>query len=182
MHFGHSDVPWAPRRSHPYLGSPTIRVATWPSSRFRTDHFTLSTSSRSTQPCTRHPRNLYSPMRSPQHLVQSLSGPSRRRCQPKMWIVSTARSHTTEVLRSCGRTSALLICLPFAWSLNSSRLASSRASRPTDFSYKHDAKHISTVVVAQLWDEDVDERVLCDLAERVGHAGSGLSTHCPFMV
>ncbi|RPD64172.1 hypothetical protein L227DRAFT_571740 [Lentinus tigrinus ALCF2SS1-6] len=46
------------------------------------------------------------------------------------------------------------------------------ASRPTDFSYKHDAKHISTFVVAQLWEEDVDERVLYDLAERVGHARS----------
>ncbi|TFK90124.1 hypothetical protein K466DRAFT_638963 [Polyporus arcularius HHB13444] len=46
------------------------------------------------------------------------------------------------------------------------------ASRPTDFSYKHDAKHISTFVVAQLWDEDLDERVLSGLAERVGHAGS----------
>ncbi|KAI0695325.1 putative zinc-finger of transcription factor IIIC complex-domain-containing protein [Cerioporus squamosus] len=46
------------------------------------------------------------------------------------------------------------------------------ASRPTDFSYKHDAKHICTFVVAQLWDEDLDDRVLGELAERVGHVGS----------
>ncbi|KAI0831996.1 putative zinc-finger of transcription factor IIIC complex-domain-containing protein [Trametes gibbosa] len=47
------------------------------------------------------------------------------------------------------------------------------ASRPTDFSYKHDAKHVSTLVVAQMWQADIDERVLQELAERVGHPASG---------
>ncbi|KAH9943814.1 transcription factor IIIC subunit delta N-term-domain-containing protein [Amylocystis lapponica] len=41
------------------------------------------------------------------------------------------------------------------------------ASRPTDFSYKHDAKHVSMFVVAQLWSEDDDERILRDLKERI---------------
>ncbi|TBU30572.1 putative zinc-finger of transcription factor IIIC complex-domain-containing protein [Dichomitus squalens] len=43
------------------------------------------------------------------------------------------------------------------------------ASRPTDFSYKHDAKHISTFVVAQQWEESFGDGVISDLAERVGH-------------
>lgn len=35
-----------------------------------------------------------------------------------------------------------------------------RASRPADFSYKHDAKHNSIFTVAQLWDDASDERIL----------------------
>ncbi|KAL7280333.1 hypothetical protein ACG7TL_005250 [Trametes sanguinea] len=46
------------------------------------------------------------------------------------------------------------------------------ATSPTDFSYKHDAKHVSTLVVAQMWNEDLDEQVLQDLAAHVGHANS----------
>lgn len=37
-----------------------------------------------------------------------------------------------------------------------------RSSRPSDFSYKHDAKHSSTLVVAQLWERD-DSSILQDL-------------------
>ncbi|KAI0630592.1 putative zinc-finger of transcription factor IIIC complex-domain-containing protein [Trametes polyzona] len=47
------------------------------------------------------------------------------------------------------------------------------ALRPTDFSYKHDAKHVSTLVVAQLWQEDLDERVIRELAECVARPVSG---------
>ncbi|KAI0766669.1 putative zinc-finger of transcription factor IIIC complex-domain-containing protein [Trametes elegans] len=47
------------------------------------------------------------------------------------------------------------------------------ASRPTDFSYKHEAKHVSTLVVAQMWEEDLDERIIHGLAERVGNSKSG---------
>ncbi|KAI0675674.1 putative zinc-finger of transcription factor IIIC complex-domain-containing protein [Trametes maxima] len=49
------------------------------------------------------------------------------------------------------------------------------ASRPTDFSYKHDAKHVSTMVVAQMWDENPDAQVIQALTERVGRTkfGSG---------
>ena len=54
-----------------------------------------------------------------------------------------------------------------------------RASRPTDFSYKHDAKHVNAVVLAQLWDENLDDGVIEDLAERVGHASSGGYTYHP---
>ncbi|KAI0331648.1 hypothetical protein GY45DRAFT_1369805 [Cubamyces sp. BRFM 1775] len=44
------------------------------------------------------------------------------------------------------------------------------ASRPTDFSYKHDAKHVSSLVVAQLWEEDADERLIQNLAECIGRS------------
>lgn len=70
----------------------------------------------------------------------------------------------------------------FALSIARPRICSSchsRATRPTDFSYKHDAKHVSTFVVAPLWEEDNDERVLVDLAERVGLSHCGLCTHRP---
>ncbi|KAI1793486.1 transcription factor IIIC subunit delta N-term-domain-containing protein [Ganoderma leucocontextum] len=50
------------------------------------------------------------------------------------------------------------------------------AYRPTDFSYKHDAKHISTLLVAQLWHENIDNRVVADLAESVGRATSSGET------
>ncbi|RDB16625.1 hypothetical protein Hypma_002848 [Hypsizygus marmoreus] len=39
------------------------------------------------------------------------------------------------------------------------------ASRPSDFSYKHDAKHSSTLIVARTWDDENDEALLHDLAE-----------------
>ena len=32
-----------------------------------------------------------------------------------------------------------------------------RSSRPSDFSYKHDAKHSNTLIVAQMWEEQNDE-------------------------
>jgi general transcription factor 3C protein 4 len=38
-----------------------------------------------------------------------------------------------------------------------------RACRPTDFSYKHDAKHNSVFLVARLWDDDDDEVLLQNL-------------------
>ncbi|KAF5383669.1 hypothetical protein D9615_003787 [Tricholomella constricta] len=40
------------------------------------------------------------------------------------------------------------------------------ASRPSDFSYKHDAKHSSTLLVAGLWDDlNADDALLCELEE-----------------
>ncbi|KAK7687789.1 hypothetical protein QCA50_009008 [Cerrena zonata] len=36
-------------------------------------------------------------------------------------------------------------------------------TRPTDFDYKHDAKHVSSFVVAELWQEATDESVLTGL-------------------
>ncbi|PIL25172.1 hypothetical protein GSI_13061 [Ganoderma sinense ZZ0214-1] len=51
------------------------------------------------------------------------------------------------------------------------------AYRPTDFSYKHDAKHISTLIVAQLWHETtIDQQVVADLAESVGRAANSGET------
>ncbi|OCH96338.1 hypothetical protein OBBRIDRAFT_787420 [Obba rivulosa] len=48
------------------------------------------------------------------------------------------------------------------------------ACRPTDFTYKHDAKHISMFVVAQLWPSD-DADILQAVQERLttANAGSG---------
>ena len=57
-----------------------------------------------------------------------------------------------------------------------------RALRPTDFSYKYDAKHISTLVVAQLLNEDMDEWVIRELAERVGRAHGELSIWKPVLM
>ncbi|KAI0358005.1 hypothetical protein OH77DRAFT_1449501 [Trametes cingulata] len=54
----------------------------------------------------------------------------------------------------------------FAWTYE--------ATRPTDFSYKHDAKHVSSLVVAQLWAENVDEQIIHELAERVRRPQHGL--------
>ncbi|GBE86530.1 hypothetical protein SCP_0904090 [Sparassis crispa] len=39
--------------------------------------------------------------------------------------------------------------------------------RPTDFSYKYDAKHVSMFVMARLWVGPSDEEVLRDLSERI---------------
>ncbi|KAK7056379.1 hypothetical protein VNI00_002933 [Paramarasmius palmivorus] len=41
------------------------------------------------------------------------------------------------------------------------------ASRPTDFSYKHDAKHNSMFVVARLWDDLTDEAFLRHISGRI---------------
>jgi general transcription factor 3C protein 4 len=38
-----------------------------------------------------------------------------------------------------------------------------RACRPSDFSYKHDARHVSRLVAAQMWAEDADVDVLVRL-------------------
>ncbi|EKM55654.1 uncharacterized protein PHACADRAFT_209176 [Phanerochaete carnosa HHB-10118-sp] len=37
--------------------------------------------------------------------------------------------------------------------------------RPTDFSYKHDAKHTSMILAAQLWDGKSDDHVMQDVAD-----------------
>jgi general transcription factor 3C protein 4 len=39
-----------------------------------------------------------------------------------------------------------------------------RSSRPSDFSYKHDAKHSNMLIVAQMWDEHNDELYLYKLS------------------
>lgn len=39
-----------------------------------------------------------------------------------------------------------------------------RHTRPMDFDYKQDAKHISTFVVAELWQDTTDESALTKLA------------------
>ena len=39
-----------------------------------------------------------------------------------------------------------------------------RSSRPSDFSYKHDAKHSNMLIVAHMWDEHNDELYLHKLS------------------
>lgn len=38
------------------------------------------------------------------------------------------------------------------------------SSRPADFSYKHDAKHCSTIVIARAWEDRTDDELLEDMA------------------
>jgi hypothetical protein len=49
-----------------------------------------------------------------------------------------------------------------------------RASRPSDFSYKHDAKHNSTFMVAKAWDDTDDDAFLQELSEVLNEAKPGL--------
>ena len=44
-----------------------------------------------------------------------------------------------------------------------------RAFRPTDFNYKHDAKHTTMFVTAQLWKGSADEYLLAQLDEILTH-------------
>ncbi|KAF4621633.1 hypothetical protein D9613_012593 [Agrocybe pediades] len=39
------------------------------------------------------------------------------------------------------------------------------STRPSDFSYKHDAKHCSTLIAAQIWKDDDDDYLLRNLGE-----------------
>lgn len=48
-----------------------------------------------------------------------------------------------------------------------------RACRPTDFSYKHEAKHSCMLVVTQLWDETREQNIPHHLAEILISAKSG---------
>ncbi|KAI0917842.1 hypothetical protein AcV5_002680 [Taiwanofungus camphoratus] len=50
-----------------------------------------------------------------------------------------------------------------AYSENGTFVWIHEASRPTDFSYKHDAKHMSMFVVAQLWKGDAEEQLVNEL-------------------
>ncbi|KAF8876936.1 transcription factor IIIC subunit delta N-term-domain-containing protein [Infundibulicybe gibba] len=47
------------------------------------------------------------------------------------------------------------------------------ASRPSDFSYKHDAKHNSTLILAQLWDSERDNVFLAELKSILARKNSG---------
>ncbi|KAG5653210.1 hypothetical protein H0H81_001687 [Sphagnurus paluster] len=50
-------------------------------------------------------------------------------------------------------------------------LLHSRASRPADFSYKHDAKHSSTLLVSGMWDDlDDDNAIIRELEEVLSEA------------
>ncbi|KAE9399582.1 hypothetical protein BT96DRAFT_993904 [Gymnopus androsaceus JB14] len=48
-----------------------------------------------------------------------------------------------------------------------------RATRPADFSYKHDAKHNSLFTVARIWDDVSDESILKTLGDILKHSKVG---------
>jgi hypothetical protein len=73
---------------------------------------------------------------------------------------------------SSGLTSELL---PQAYSETSDIL--SRSSVPSDFSYKHDAKHSSTIVIARLAEATDDGEFLSKLEEAVTLKNAGESLH-----
>lgn len=50
-----------------------------------------------------------------------------------------------------------------------------RATRPADFSYKHDAKHNSLFTVARIWDDVSDESILKTLGDILKHSKVGTS-------
>lgn len=48
-----------------------------------------------------------------------------------------------------------------------------RASRPADFSYKHDAKHNSMFIVAKAWDDTDDDTLVLELTHVLNGAKTG---------
>ena len=70
----------------------------------------------------------------------------------------------------CGRTSELFFTCHSVLLLSRFRTAN-----PSDFSYKHDAKHSSMLIVAQMW-EDAEGDVLL---ERLANTLNGIRTGIP---
>jgi general transcription factor 3C polypeptide 4 len=62
----------------------------------------------------------------------------------------------------CFETNAVL----FFWS-------TIRASRPADFSYKHDAKHNSMLIVARIWNDLDDEALVQEVSEALFSSKAG---------
>ncbi|KAG6898898.1 hypothetical protein C0993_003000 [Termitomyces sp. T159_Od127] len=54
------------------------------------------------------------------------------------------------------------------------------ASRPSDFSYKHDAKHNSTLLVSSLWNDSDDDSLVNELQEMLDEAKT--STSFPYLL
>lgn len=56
--------------------------------------------------------------------------------------------------------------------------------RPSDFSYKHEAKHNSTLVVAELWEDEgnSDDLLLENLTSLLKYAKACRSSHIVYMV
>ena len=49
-----------------------------------------------------------------------------------------------------------------------------RTANPSDFSYKHDAKHSSMLIVAQMWEDDTDDLLLEGLANMLNGVRTGI--------
>ena len=73
----------------------------------------------------------------------------------------------------CGRMSELSFTCPSVLLLSRFRTAN-----PSDFSYKHDAKHSSMLIVAQMW-EDAEDDVLL---ERLANTLNGIRTGIPITI
>ena len=70
----------------------------------------------------------------------------------------------------CGRTSEL------SFTCHSVLLLSRfRTANPSDFSYKHDAKHSSMLIAAQMWEDAEDDALL----ERLANTLNGIRTGIP---
>lgn len=69
----------------------------------------------------------------------------------------------------CGRTSELFFtCHPVL------SLSHIRTANPSDFSYKHDAKHSSMLIVARMWEDDEDDVLLEGLANTLNGVRTGI--------
>ena len=71
----------------------------------------------------------------------------------------------------CGRTSEL------SFTCHSVLLLSRfRTANPSDFSYKHDAKHSSMLIVAQMWEDTEDDVLLEGLSNILNGVRTGIPT------
>jgi len=69
----------------------------------------------------------------------------------------------------CGHTSKLF------FTCHSMLLLSQfRTANPSDFSYKHDAKHSSMLIVAEMWEDDEDDVLLEGLANTLNGIRTGI--------
>lgn len=63
--------------------------------------------------------------------------------------------------------------LPILFQVGDINQYTCRATRPADFSYKHDAKHTSFFAVARIWDDVDDESILKTLGDVLTHSKAG---------
>ena len=87
-------------------------------------------------------------------------------------MASAAWFRMTKLPRLRGRTSERFLCLTVNVLLNFTVL---RNSRPNDFSYKHDARHLTTFVIAQLCSDYVDDQFIRNIKMSIGETRAGES-------
>ncbi|KZP30470.1 hypothetical protein FIBSPDRAFT_777198 [Athelia psychrophila] len=76
------------------------------------------------------------------------------------------RAEAREIQKTdANRTSGMM-----SYDQSSTVLWAHESCRPTDFSYKHDAKHNVMLVMAQLWEHVIDETIIDELRAILSHA------------